>query len=175
MFVESTPLTDALTLLYQQWGQPTPELFDAMAVGYVLQQSLCPTQRLRIEVDDQGYTRETQGSANADVCLESSSDKFFKFFMQRLLAAAGQANPQRQSPTSCRERRAETPPFLPIPAAVSESASLETSRTGPQAGVSELPQNADHAPIRRLLGQKISFKYNDITHCTGFGGGFKAY
>jgi purine nucleosidase len=88
LFSHSTPLTDALTLLYHQWGQQTPTLFDVMAVAYVLQPSLCPTQSMHIEVDDKGYTRVTPGSANADVCLDSSADKFFVFFMRRLLGTS---------------------------------------------------------------------------------------
>jgi purine nucleosidase len=85
LFSQSTPLTDALTLLYHQWGQTTPTLFDVMAVAYVLQPSLCPTQALDVEIDDKGYTRVGKGRANADVCLDSSADSFFKFFMTRLL------------------------------------------------------------------------------------------
>ena len=86
LFRQSTPLSDALTLLYHQWGQQTPTLFDAMAVAYAVQPSLCPTQTLHIVVDDKGYTRETPGTGNAEVCLDSSSDRFFAFFMPRVLA-----------------------------------------------------------------------------------------
>jgi inosine-uridine nucleoside N-ribohydrolase len=88
LFRQSTPLTDALTLLYHQWGQQTPTLFDAMAVAYEVQPSLCPTRTLHIVVDDKGYTREAPGTANAEVCLDSSSDRFFTFFMQRVLESS---------------------------------------------------------------------------------------
>ncbi|MBV9888951.1 MAG: nucleoside hydrolase, partial [Acidobacteria bacterium] len=36
LFKQGTPLTDALSTLYYQWGQQTPTLFDVMAVAYVL-------------------------------------------------------------------------------------------------------------------------------------------
>ncbi len=33
---QGTPLTDVLTLLYHQWGQETPTLFDPMAIAYIV-------------------------------------------------------------------------------------------------------------------------------------------
>jgi inosine-uridine nucleoside N-ribohydrolase len=36
IFADSTPLTDALMLLYHQWGQQTPTLYDAVAVAYAI-------------------------------------------------------------------------------------------------------------------------------------------
>lgn len=85
IFHQSKPLNDALTLLYHQWGQQTPTLFDPVAVAYALSPALCPTRPMRIEVDNQGYTRPAQGTANAEVCLNSNSDEFFRFYMTRIL------------------------------------------------------------------------------------------
>ncbi len=89
LFTRSTPLTDALTLLYHQWAsethQQTPTLFDAVAVTYAINPSLCPAEPLKIEVDDQGYTREQSGTPNAQVCLHSDPEAFFHFYMERLL------------------------------------------------------------------------------------------
>jgi inosine-uridine nucleoside N-ribohydrolase len=86
LFSRGTPLTDALTLLYHEWGQQTPTLFDVMAMAYVLDPSLCPVQPMHIEVTDDGFTRETPGAPNASVCLSSDSDKFFHFLLPRLMA-----------------------------------------------------------------------------------------
>jgi purine nucleosidase len=85
LFAQSTPLTDALTLLYHEWGQQTPTLFDVMAVAYVLDANLCPVQPFQIIVDKDGFTRTGNGAANASACLESDSDRFFRFVMPRLL------------------------------------------------------------------------------------------
>jgi purine nucleosidase len=89
LFSQSTPLTDTLALLYYQWTvstqNPTPTLFDAMAVAYALNPDLCPTQPMHIVIDDNGYTRAESGVPNANVCLQSSSDKFFDFYMHRVL------------------------------------------------------------------------------------------
>jgi inosine-uridine nucleoside N-ribohydrolase len=86
IFRQSTPLTDALTLLYHQWGQQTPTLYDPVAVAFAIAPQICPTQPFRIEIDDKGYTRPTAGSPNARVCLNSKSEEFFHWYLARILA-----------------------------------------------------------------------------------------
>jgi purine nucleosidase len=88
LFKQGTPLTDELTLLYHEWQRATPTLFDAMAVAYVIQPELCPVMKLRIEIEKDGFTREVKGEANASVCLESDSEKFFRFAMPRWMKPA---------------------------------------------------------------------------------------
>ena len=88
LFAHGSPLTDALTLLYHQWGQQTPTLFDPMTVAWLLEPGLCPVQPMRLRVDDQGYTRRDQGAPNAQVCLHSDREAFFQLLMTRLLAAS---------------------------------------------------------------------------------------
>jgi len=83
LFKQGTPLTDELTLLYHESERLTPTLFDAMAVAYVIQPELCPVTKLRIEIEKDGLTREVKGEPNASVCLESDSEKFFRFAMPR--------------------------------------------------------------------------------------------
>jgi inosine-uridine nucleoside N-ribohydrolase len=93
--VHSTPLTDALTLLTQLWShvtkQATPTLFDAVAVAYAIDPHQCPTVPLHIEVDANGFTREKSDRPNANVCLASDTDSFFRFYLPRILA--GTTNP----------------------------------------------------------------------------------
>jgi purine nucleosidase len=84
LFRQGTPYTDALTVLYHQWSQQTPTLFDVMAVAYTLDPKLCPTQPMHIRVDEKGFTRTEPGPPNAQVCLDSSSEQFFSFFLNRL-------------------------------------------------------------------------------------------
>jgi purine nucleosidase len=86
LFRAGTPLTDALTLLYYQWGQETPTLFDAMTVAYILNPTLCPVKPLHIRVDEKGFTREEPGAPNAQVCLDSDSDAFFRVYISRMIA-----------------------------------------------------------------------------------------
>lgn len=91
LFSRGTRTTDALALLYEQWsastGSPTPTLFDAMAAAYVLDPSLCPTTPMRIRIDDRGSTIPEPGDPNANVCLQSDSDRFFHFYLQTVLSA----------------------------------------------------------------------------------------
>jgi inosine-uridine nucleoside N-ribohydrolase len=89
VFTQSTPLTDALTLLYQQWtrgtNRQTPTLFDVMPVAFAIAPQLCPTRRLRLRVDDQGYTRPEPGTPNTEVCVASDPTRFFEFVLPRLV------------------------------------------------------------------------------------------
>jgi purine nucleosidase len=92
LFRQGTPLTDALTLLYHQWGQQTPTLFDVMAVAYVADPQLCPAQPMHIVVDKGGYTRvDASAAPNASACLASDSDRFFHFLLPRLMHYGTQA------------------------------------------------------------------------------------
>ena len=84
LFSKGTPVTDALTVLYHLWGQQTPTLFDPMTVAFVLRPELCPVQAMHIRVEENGFTREEPGPANAQVCLESNPDEFFRFYLRRV-------------------------------------------------------------------------------------------
>jgi inosine-uridine nucleoside N-ribohydrolase len=86
LFRQSTPLTDSLAVLTDEWGVgKTPTLFDVMAVEATIDGELCPAQPMHIRVDDQGYTRVEPGTPNAFVCLHSDSDRFFQFLLPRLM------------------------------------------------------------------------------------------
>jgi purine nucleosidase len=84
LFSQGTPITDALTVLYHQWGQETPTLFDPMAVAYAVNPKLCPVQAMRIRVDEKGMTLPETGPSNADVCLDSNPEEFFRFYLPRV-------------------------------------------------------------------------------------------
>ncbi len=92
LFSQSTPITDALTLLYHQWGQETPTLFDPMTIAFLVNSTLCPVQPMHIRVDEKGFTRPDPGppdalnAPNAQVCLDSNPDAFFRFLVPRLAA-----------------------------------------------------------------------------------------
>src|SRR5262249_3899421 len=84
LFTAGTPLTNALTLLYHEWGYQTPTLFDAMTIAYILKPELCPTKPLHITIDEKGFTRPTPGPPNADLCLDSDPEMFFRFYIPRV-------------------------------------------------------------------------------------------
>ena len=89
LFTRSTPITDALALTYLQWsavaGRTTPILFDTAALAFAIDPSMFKVESLRLSVDDAGYTRETDGPANADVCLDCDEDAFQRWLMPRLV------------------------------------------------------------------------------------------
>jgi inosine-uridine nucleoside N-ribohydrolase len=85
VFRQGTPLTDALTLLYHEWNQTTPTLFDPMTIAYILDPQICPTEPMHISVDDKGFTRPDSGTPNAQVCLHSDADAFFHLLLTRLV------------------------------------------------------------------------------------------
>ena len=86
LFSQGTPITDALTILYHLWGQETPTLFDPMTIEYAVNPALCPVKPMHIRVDEKGFTRAEPGPPNADVCLDSSSEEFFRFYLKRVAA-----------------------------------------------------------------------------------------
>src|SRR5712664_1144978 len=92
LFSQGTPLTDALTLLYHLWGQETPTLFDPMTIAFLVNPALCSVQPMHIRVDEKGFTRPDPGPSsapnppNAQVCLDSNPDAFFRFYLNRVAA-----------------------------------------------------------------------------------------
>jgi len=96
LFRQGTPLTDALTLLYHEWAQETPTLFDPMTIAFMIKPELCPVEPMEIRVDEQGFTRPVElrksGDSsgpevpNAQVCLNSSPEAFFHFLIPRLVS-----------------------------------------------------------------------------------------
>ena len=84
LFRQGTPLTDALTILYHQWGQQTPTLFDPMTIAFIDDPRLCPVQPLNIIVDEKGMTLRGPGAPNAQVCLKSDPEAFFRFYLSRV-------------------------------------------------------------------------------------------
>jgi inosine-uridine nucleoside N-ribohydrolase len=84
LFRQGTLMTDALVILYHQWGQQTPTLFDPMTIAFIDDPSLCPVQPMNIVVDEKGMTRRSSGAPNAQVCLKSDPEKFFQFYLGRV-------------------------------------------------------------------------------------------
>jgi purine nucleosidase len=86
LFSQGTAVTDQLAVLYHLWGQETPTLFDPMTLAFVLRPELCPVTGMHIRVDDRGFTREEPGAVNAQVCLDSNAEEFFRFYLKKVAA-----------------------------------------------------------------------------------------
>jgi inosine-uridine nucleoside N-ribohydrolase len=80
IFARHTPLTESLRALYLLWAQPTPTLHDPMAVSLLTNGPLCKTQRLRIEIENDGSTKKADGVPNAVVALETTPAKFIAYY-----------------------------------------------------------------------------------------------
>jgi inosine-uridine nucleoside N-ribohydrolase len=85
----STPLTDNLQVLVAEWSRtshiPAPILFDAVAAAYLIDPATCPMTSFHLEIDQKGMTLPTQGTPNAQVCLQPHPEAFFNLLMPRLL------------------------------------------------------------------------------------------
>ena len=86
IFSQQTPLTDSLSALYSLWGQPTPTLHDAMAVALLTKPDLCKTERLHIEVQQNGMTRViSEAPANATVATQTDATAFISYYVSLFL------------------------------------------------------------------------------------------
>src|SRR5262245_9184974 len=86
IFDAKTPLSYQLLAHYQLWDKETPTLFDPVAVALVFNESFCKMEDLRLEVDDQAFTREIKGKPNARVATSIDTEKFLKWYVERVSA-----------------------------------------------------------------------------------------
>jgi purine nucleosidase len=86
LFYQASPLTDSLALLYLLSGITTPVMYDPMVVAFVIDPQLCPVEPMHVVVDEKGITRSEPGAPNAQVCLHSDADTFFRFYLKRFAA-----------------------------------------------------------------------------------------
>ncbi|HEY0307799.1 MAG TPA: nucleoside hydrolase [Acidobacteriaceae bacterium] len=94
-FNQDTPLINTMMELYHQWTastrDPTPTFYDVVAIAQAIDPAVCPTQPIHIEVDKDGYTRETPGAPNANVCMKVDSERFFSMYFDQLLSPQAKA------------------------------------------------------------------------------------
>jgi inosine-uridine nucleoside N-ribohydrolase len=107
LFSQDTPLINATTELYHEWTtstrDPTPTFYDVVATAQAIDPAICPTQPMHLDVDAAGYTRETAGQPNVQVCLKSDSERFFAMYFDRILS------PQAKAMHPARVCRSNTP------------------------------------------------------------------
>ena len=69
----------------------TATLFVPMAVAMVIDQALCQTKPLDVQVDSNGFTHVVDNKPpNANVALQTNPAKFFKFYLERVAPAPEQ-------------------------------------------------------------------------------------
>lgn len=80
------PIPRAMYELFEAWGHPVATLFDPVAVAVAFRSDFVKTERMCIEVTDDGYTRVVpDATPNAVVCLDSDKARFMELFMERVL------------------------------------------------------------------------------------------
>jgi purine nucleosidase len=84
LFAARTPLTGQVQALYRLWGQPTPTLFDPVAVALCFDERFCKMEELRLEVDDKGLTRIAEGKPNARVATAIQRAEFLEWYVKRV-------------------------------------------------------------------------------------------
>lgn len=88
IFKSGAPAAGPLETLYRLWGNPTPILFDPVAVSLCYTDKFSKIESLRLQVDDQGFTREVAGQPNARVATSIDGDAFLKWYVDRIAAAS---------------------------------------------------------------------------------------
>lgn len=89
IFATDNPLCRHLHALYELWGKPTPTLFDPMAVTLAFDESFCTMEELRIDVDEDGFTREVSGIPNCRVATGIRAADYLQWYVERITAVPG--------------------------------------------------------------------------------------
>lgn len=79
-------MTYQLQALYQLWNQPTPTLFDPVAVSLCFDEQFCTMKDLHLTVDEKGITRIGNGKPNARVATAIKTEAFLDWIEKRLTA-----------------------------------------------------------------------------------------
>jgi inosine-uridine nucleoside N-ribohydrolase len=86
LLMRQSPLTNALCGLYALWGNETPVLYDAVAVGMAVWPDLFKTRAAHVRVIDGGFTVIDESQPlNCEVGVSINKEEFIKRLMNRLL------------------------------------------------------------------------------------------
>ncbi len=94
IFAACTPITFQIQTLYELGDEPSPTMFDPVAVALAFDESFCRIEPMRLEVDDNGLTRKIEGEPNAWVATSIREDKFTEWMTNRLALFGEQTLPK---------------------------------------------------------------------------------
>jgi purine nucleosidase len=94
IFKSATPLTYQLQALFQLADDSMPTLYDAVAAAICFDERFCTMEELRLNVDDQGFTRVDSAKPNARVATSIRSDEFLNWYVERV-TSFGQTTPPK--------------------------------------------------------------------------------
>jgi inosine-uridine nucleoside N-ribohydrolase len=84
MAAHGTPTTDAIAALRELWGNPTPTLFDPVAVAYACGHRFADEQPVRIRIEGEGMTRVIEGAPNAIALVKPRKDEFLDWYVEAM-------------------------------------------------------------------------------------------
>ncbi len=116
IFGSGAALGGQLHELYKLWGKVRPVLFDPVAVTLSFDESCCTMENLRIEVDNEGFTREVKGTPNARVATSNRVDDFLNWYVDRVAPVRSGDLPIPPDLEEKLKQRGFTEKFLPVQA-----------------------------------------------------------
>ena len=66
------------------WGNPTPTLYDPVAVAWALGHGFCDSEQRHVVVESDGLTRITDGTPNVTVLVHPRKDAFLDWYVAAL-------------------------------------------------------------------------------------------
>jgi inosine-uridine nucleoside N-ribohydrolase len=75
------PWCDALLTLTKLWGHGVPTQHDPLALSMVAG-DFCKMERMRLEVDDAGQTKQVPGEPNAEAALSVDANRFLDWYVE---------------------------------------------------------------------------------------------
>jgi inosine-uridine nucleoside N-ribohydrolase len=84
IFAAGTAVGRQLQTLHALSENPTPVLYDPVAVALCFEERFCRMEELRFHVDDKGFTRQVEGKPNARVATTIRREEFLHWYVQRL-------------------------------------------------------------------------------------------
>lgn len=79
-----TRTTDAIAALRLLWGNPTPTLFDPVAVAWACGHAFAEGKPLRIKIENDGLTRVVEGTPNATVLINPRKEEFLDWYVEAM-------------------------------------------------------------------------------------------
>lgn len=84
MAAHGTRTTDAIAALRELWGNPTPTLFDPVAVAYACGHAFADEKPVRIQIEGEGMTRVVEGTPNATVLVNPRKEEFLDWYVEAM-------------------------------------------------------------------------------------------
>lgn len=86
MAAHGTRTTDAIAALRELWGNPTPTLYDPVAVAYACGHAFADERPVHIRIEGEGMTRVVEGPPNAIALVHPRKEEFLDWYVEAMRA-----------------------------------------------------------------------------------------